>query len=348
MYSSRTTYGSPPPELSNNPFIDHPANAMARYPDITGSDDPTSSQYTSWLNKPSTSSISTNSNGYYGGQGPTTPQGYGSGYQPQPQATGWGQGSGFSQPQQQQSYNQAFSPPPMQSQSSGMPFQPSSSFGQQLAAQVGGAYTGMPAQQQYTGYAQSPQYGQGYQQGYPGQQPQQQQQQPPQYLSEFDPYAAGQNSNAPTPGGAQTPAGSGYGQQHPREYVQRHKAELESWDSYSWKQVQNSFDELKRAWESRKGELEARLRALGGAGLFGVGGYGGGMYGGPAQQYAQIENMAKEAGMHVDSIAASSFQMQEVFSGYRQSGDIASKRRVRESINAALTSLPDWPQPLTF
>lgn len=39
--------------------------------------------------------------------------------------------------------------------------------------------------------------------------------------------------------------------------------------------------------------------------------------------------------------------MQEVFSGYRQSGDVASKRRVRESINAALTSLPDWP-PQSF
>lgn len=34
---------------------------------------------------------------------------------------------------------------------------------------------------------------------------------------------------------------------------------------------------------------------MGGAGLFG----GGGMYGGPAQQYAQLENMAKEAGLHV-------------------------------------------------
>ena len=40
--------------------------------------------------------------------------------------------------------------------------------------------------------------------------------------------------------------------------------------------------------------------------------------------------------------------MQEVFAGYRQSSDVASKRRVREAINAALTSLPDWPQPLMF
>ena len=40
---------------------------------------------------------------------------------------------------------------------------------------------------------------------------------------------------------------------------------------------------------------------------------------------------------------ASSFQMQEVFQGYRQSADLASKRRVREASNAALQALPDWP-----
>lgn len=45
----------------------------------------------------------------------------------------------------------------------------------------------------------------------------------------------------------------------------------------------------------------------------------------------------------VDSVAASSFQMHEVFQGYRQSGDLASKRRVREASNAALQGLPDWP-----
>jgi len=47
----------------------------------------------------------------------------------------------------------------------------------------------------------------------------------------------------------------------------------------------------------------------------------------------------------LDSVAASTFQMREVFQHYRQSGDWASKRRVREATNAALQSLPDWPQP---
>ena len=46
-----------------------------------------------------------------------------------------------------------------------------------------------------------------------------------------------------------------------------------------------------------------------------------------------------------DSVAASTFQIEEVFSGYRQSGDLSSKRRVREATNAALQSLPNWPQP---
>lgn len=125
-------------------------------------------------------------------------------------------------------------------------------------------------------------------------------------------------------------------------------------------QVQNSFDALKDAWGQRKSEIEARARAMGGAGLFAGGGGYGGYYGGPQQEAARLEQLAKQAESNfgasvsvrvspgvlrlaVDSVAASSFQMHEVFTGYRQSGDLASKRRVREAINAALTSLPDWP-----
>ena len=245
MYSSQNAYGTTPPELSNNPFIDHPANAMARYPDITGSDNPANSQYTSWMNGQSTSSFSTNASGSYGNPNAMSPQGYGGtpGYQSQPQATGWAQGSGFSQPQQ--SYGQYPSAPMQQQQQSpsGMPFQPTSSFGQQLHAHVNGSYGTPQLQQQqqpqYSGYtaAQSPSYGQGYQQGYPGQQQQ--------YFSEFDPYGQGaqpmqqqQPGSVATPGAP--PSASGFRGQHPREYVQHHKAELETWDSYAWKQVSRS------------------------------------------------------------------------------------------------------------
>ena len=42
------------------------------------------------------------------------------------------------------------------------------------------------------------------------------------------------------------------------------------------------------------------------------------------------------------------FQMQEVFHGYRQSGDAASKARVREATNTALKSLPGWPSPIWY
>lgn len=48
----------------------------------------------------------------------------------------------------------------------------------------------------------------------------------------------------------------------------------------------------------------------------------------------------------LDSVTASLFQMQEVFQGYRLSGDAASKARVREATNAALKGLPSWPSPI--
>jgi len=70
-------------------------------------------------------------------------------------------------------------------------------------------------------------------------------------------------------------------------------------------------------------------------------GYGYGLQ----QQINALQIMIKEAGSNADSVAASTFQMNEVFTGYRHSGDAASKRRVRESCNAALKSLPDWPGP---
>jgi len=61
------------------------------------------------------------------------------------------------------------------------------------------------------------------------------------------------------------------------------------------------------------------------------------------QEGARLQGLMKEADSNFDSVAASSFQMHEVFQGYRQSGDLASKRRVREASNAALQGLPEWP-----
>ncbi len=58
--------------------------------------------------------------------------------------------------------------------------------------------------------------------------------------------------------------------------------------------VLNSFDTLKDAWVSRKTELEGRVKAMGGAGLFGGGNmYGGrGEYGGQGQELARLEHVS--------------------------------------------------------
>lgn len=226
MYSPRrTSYGSPPPELSNNPFIDHPANALTRYPDINGTDQPTgTSQFTSWLSRDS-SSTNTNPTGFAGAQ----PSGFTGGYTQQPQQTGYPTSPTGGYPQQT-GFNAGYGA--QQAQPTGRPFQPASSFGQQLASQISGAYGSQPVpqqqqqQQQYSGYPTSPQYGTAY--GYP----QQQQPQQTQYLAEFDPYAPQQTSTQ-----GRGPSQNGYQTPHPRDYVRTNKQELESWDSYAWKQV---------------------------------------------------------------------------------------------------------------
>jgi len=156
------------------------------------------------------------------------------------------------------------------------------------------------------------------------------------------------------------------GVQHPRMFIQTHKVELEAWDPPTWRQVQNVFEALKTAWETRKRAAETQVRALGGivgappssgsasaTGFFGggagygaYGAYGGGGYQTPqAQEIDRLNSLIKEANTNVDIVAAAALQMSEVFAGYRHSGDIASKRRVRESCNAALSGLPEYPPP---
>ncbi|KAJ6619731.1 hypothetical protein B0H10DRAFT_1946558 [Mycena sp. CBHHK59/15] len=190
---------------------------------------------------------------------------------------------------------------------------------------------------------------------------QQQLQNNPGYIPQFDPYASiGQGWDgqaAPQPqvqpsNPMQSPASPGAlatststsptGQSHPREYIRTHKAEVESWDTYAWKQLLNGFDVLKEAWEARKTEIDGHVAQLQQQVQYG------GYYAAQVQQEAaRLQGMAKEAALNFDSVAASSFQMHEVFANYRQSGDLASKRRVREASNAAIQSLPDWP-PLTY
>ena len=267
MYSGYGSYNSPPAELSNNPFLEHSSNPLARYPDVNDLTTATNSQFTSWVGQPG---------------GVPQQQGY-TAYGPQPTqqqyTAGWGgsptyqtQGLGYQNPQQT---------------SSGVRFQPSSSFGQQLSSAVenggfiqGGVGYQQQPQQQYTpGYGTSNGYNTTG--GMPGQiqiPPTQYQQTGvtnPGYPSEFDPYSsigqgpwdgqqqAQQQSYGHQGGGLAN--GRALGSQpdlHPREVIQKYKTELEAWDTYSWKQLMNSLESLKRTWEKRMHELDARTKQL--------------------------------------------------------------------------------------
>ncbi|KAF7330552.1 hypothetical protein MVEN_02495100 [Mycena venus] len=313
---------------ANNPFVSDP---QSRYPDLNSppAHDPSSAQFTNWLQP-----------------GAHSPMGMQNQQQP---------------PFQQQQFQQ-FTPSPggylPQQAGYGAPqspsgFQPTSSFGQQLAGQVNGSSYGY-LQGQNTAVS-------------PGYNPVQQQlQNNPGYIAQFDPYASigqgwdgsmsqpqqpqqqqqqpqGQPSHmaqgVTSPGAFST---SPTGQMHPREYLRQHKAEVESWDTHAWKQLLGAFEALKDAWEARKKEIEGNITQLQQQMQYG------GYYAGQIQQeIARLQAMTKECESTHDSVAASSFQMHEVFANYRQSADLASKRRVREASNAAITSLPDWP-PLAY
>ena len=155
-------------------------------------------------------------------------------------------------------------------QPTGVPFQPSSAFGQQLAANISGSSYGY-LNGQSTGVGQS-----GY---HPAQE---QLRSNANYIAQFDPYASpGQGWNAPSQtspqslnsqpiwsppwsptSGSATTSTSPTGNPHPREYLRTHKAELEAWDRSAWDQLLNVFDTLKSAWERSAKELEERIGQL--------------------------------------------------------------------------------------
>jgi len=155
-----------------------------------------------------------------------------------------------------------------------------------------------------------------------------------QYGQAPSPYAQSPYAQSPQPyaAPAQTrPSTSGRRpEDHPREWIRAHKAELEIWDPVSWNQALAAFDALAHEWELRKTDADMRVRAAA-QGMM------------APQDAAMWQNMLREANENLDKIAASKYQMQEVLNGYRQSTDPASKRRVREGMNAGLIALPDWP-----
>jgi hypothetical protein len=322
-------------ELTNNPFIDHTSSALSRFPNINAmsSSSPTTApsapQYsTAWPQQQQQQQQP--SPGYIG----ASPTGYTQ--QQYFQQSQWPQQQQQQQPQQQQQQYQSQMQAPYPSTN----FQSPGSFGQQqfvgqvnpLAtgypqSQLQGQYSDYPAQQQAAaasyGYQQQPQPQQtGYGGGYPSQQLQQQQQphQQQQLLAQFDPYVNLGQLPSPGQGQGQGPGnavpitnGGAVGSplpgvQHPRMFIHSHKVELEAWDPPTWRQVQNVFEALKTAWETRKRVAETQVRALGGtvgsaaAGFFGSGaGYGAyGAYGGggyPTPQAQGIDRLNSVIGL---------------------------------------------------
>lgn len=116
---------------------------------------------------------------------------------------------------------------------------------------------------------QQQQYGAGMQGGY-GQPQMQPQPTGYQDVAQFDPYgpiAQGwgeggqqqQQQQGSQPTSTSTSSTTYNGHPHPREFIRTHKAELEIWDPYAWKQALNAFDVLKDAWTARKKEVEGRI-----------------------------------------------------------------------------------------
>lgn len=246
---------SPKPTPANNPFLE--TSAANRFPAIDSSSSPTPSassflpgfQGQSYGHSPGPSSFPSQQ---YGGQSLS----YNTNLYPQQQ---WAGGV-------QSTYTPGGYPQASQPQFTGF----SSGYGQPQSPPV--------IQQQYTQYT-----------GYPHFQQQQQSQfNPPQYqrslVNEFDPYS-NVNALANTGSGsftAQQTVSSPYptnqshqqpqqsyasgrtgpsGQPHPRDFIQSHKPELESWNLATWKQILDIFDELKRAWERRRTDLQRQLLA---------------------------------------------------------------------------------------
>lgn len=256
--------------MSNNPFLEaQQVPAYARYPDISS---PSLAQ-PSWQQQPA------GTPGFP--QQSSFPHPHpSSGQQSSSLQPNGGDAYGYSVPGGTQSQYQN----PMTTGAQGG-FRPTSSFGQQMAAQLNTGY----------GAPQAGQYGGGISGGGGGYQPTGAGWNPPGYqqqvLSQFDPYSQLGQFDAPQGSGVGLFGGSGGpgpsptspmptpspappsvmssapppGQQHPRELVRAHKGELELWDAYAWKQLMNSFETLRGAWEVRKREAEERMRSIGAA-----------------------------------------------------------------------------------
>jgi hypothetical protein len=290
MYGSQA-YGATNPPLTNNPFIETSSHPSNRYPDLST---PPTQQPQSWTDPTLLTQQYHQQPDIYQ-QYPPVQQQIPTGYsqqqqhqQPPPQFQVPQQQLG--QPQIQVSQQPQNYPPPYQQpqlQPSPQPttsFQPTSAFGQSLQSSIsgGGSY----------GYPQSGPHQPSQQQTSAAYNPAQQQLlNNPNYVGQLDPYAPisqgwaadttttpqsqgpvnnnfgyGNNNNnnqinsGPGPGGAVGFSPSG--DPHPRDYIRNHRQEIEAWDPYTWKQLLNSCEALKRSWEARRNELKIKLAGL--------------------------------------------------------------------------------------
>jgi len=268
MYSQG--YGTQGSDFTNNPFINDPTNPQTRFPAIPPITQEPIGQYNSqWVQSPG---VDYNGTAKFSMLGSDRAERYA--YDdPIAASTFTNGGYGMAAPTQP-----------------GQQFQPSSGFGQQLVAQVNATgYVQAPGQMQAQSQGYPAQYQNPYQTaqqqpqlqyntGYPA--PQQQynnglqpaygqqlvQPAPPAYqdVAQFDPYSSIAQGWGDTTNQSQTSPSSNAsktynGHTHPREYIRTHKAELEVWDNYAWKQALNAFDVLKDAWAARKKEVESRI-----------------------------------------------------------------------------------------
>lgn len=166
---------------------------------------------------------------------------------------------------------------------------PTQSLSPQQTSGFGQPWMGSaPTAPQVSGSSYSYLYGQNGQQQQPAFSPAQQQvHNNPGYIAQLDPYAsigqAGWDGGAPSSSSTApqqqsqssipTTSPGPSGQQHPREYIRTHKAEIEAWDTYAWKQFIGTFDTVKDAWATRKRELEQNIQQFTMQMQYGGGGY---------------------------------------------------------------------------
>lgn len=263
-------YGSTSPPLTNNPFLPQTGQQFSsRYPDISSDPDTSNNNALgTWAHGSMTGvgggfpqqeqSMVYQQMPMQNGYGGSSQMGFGSGGMAGGYASSTGQNFSMSTPPRTHSYD--------------------NNFGQQFTAPhvSGSSYSYLTGQQVQPNSSYNPA-----------------QQQWQNTIAQFDPYSAvsqgwdgvsstnhtSKNLNSETgslttgstlsnlSSTTSTFSGNAFGvgpkgDSHPKDYIRTHKAEIEAWDNYAWKQLLNTFEAMKNAWGARKDELMARAKEV--------------------------------------------------------------------------------------